>query len=62
MLTKTAEKSGYLEIIRGKNIKVMRDKAGPIHLDGEPRIVDAPVQINVVPHSLKIIVGDGYRP
>lgn len=62
MLTKTAEKSGYLEIIRGKNIMVTRDKAGPIHLDGEPRIVDAPVQINVVPHSLKIIVGDGYRP
>jgi len=61
MLTKTVDKTGYVEIIRGKNIKVTRDNPGPMHLDGEPHIAGTSVEINVVPNSLKIIVGDGYK-
>ncbi len=61
MLTKTAERSRFLEIIRGKHIKVERDTVGPIHLDGEPQVMDTIVEIEVVPKSLKIIVGDGYK-
>jgi len=61
MLTKTVDKTGYVEIIRGKNIKVTRDNPGPMHLDGEPHIAGTSVEINVVPNSLKIIVGHGYK-
>ena len=38
MLTKTSDKSKYVEIIRGKHVIVKRDKPGPMHLDGEPRL------------------------
>ena len=57
MFTKTADTSKYVEIIRGKNIKVKRGQAGPVHLDGEPQMIGPDAEINVVPHSLKIIIG-----
>ena len=61
MFTKTADRSKYVEIIRGKHINIQRTGPGPLHLDGEPRIADATVEINVVPSSLKIIAGSSYR-
>ncbi len=61
MLNKTADKTKYVEIIRGKNIVVKRNGPGPVHLDGEPKIIDGDITIEVVPHSLKIIVGSLYK-
>jgi diacylglycerol kinase (ATP) len=58
MFTKTADSSKYVEIIRGKHIRIRRDAPGPMHLDGEPGIAGADVEINVAPASLKIITGD----
>jgi len=60
MLNKTADKTNYVEIIRGKNIKVKRTEPGPVHLDGEPKVMDTDIDIEIVPHSLKIIVGSSY--
>ncbi|MGZ3754257.1 MAG: diacylglycerol/lipid kinase family protein [Mucilaginibacter sp.] len=61
MLTKTAEKTGYLEIIRGKQVKITRKTKGPMHLDGEPRMEGTAVEINIVPSSLNIVVGEGFK-
>jgi len=61
MIMKNADKSKYLEIIRGKCIVVKRSSPGPVHLDGEPRIESADSVIEVVPASLKVIVGSGYK-
>jgi diacylglycerol kinase (ATP) len=61
MLAKTVDKTGYVEIIRGKHITVKREGPGPIHLDGEPQIAGTAIEISVVPRSLKIVVGDGYN-
>lgn len=61
MILKTTDKSKYLEIIRGKRIVVKRSSPGPIHLDGEPRIESADSIIEVVPASLKVIVGSDYK-
>ena len=61
MLFKKVEGSNYLEIIKGKHINITRQSAGPIHLDGEPQISGANVKINIVPNSLKVIVGDAYH-
>jgi diacylglycerol kinase (ATP) len=61
MFTKTSEGSKFVEIIRGKNIKVKRDEPGPMHVDGEPRIDGTEVEINVMPGALKIITGEGYK-
>jgi diacylglycerol kinase (ATP) len=61
MFTKTTHKSKYVEIIRGKHIVVNRQNAGPLHLDGEPRIAGAGFIIEVLPSALKIITGQAYR-
>lgn len=61
MLTKTSESTSYVEIIRGKQINVTRQTEGPIHLDGEPQVMGTAIHINIVPHSLKVIVGPTYK-
>lgn len=61
MFFKTADKSNYVEIIKGKQIEVKRLHDGPVHLDGEPQILGADLHIEVVPHILNIIVGKGYK-
>jgi diacylglycerol kinase (ATP) len=60
MLTKRTDSTKYLEIIRGKHIHIKRRGPGPVHLDGEPQITGAQTEIELVPNSLKVIVGD-YR-
>ncbi len=61
MLTKTSESSQFVEIIRGRHIKVERTGPGPVHLDGEPSIIGANAEIEVIPNSLKVIVGSNYK-
>lgn len=61
MLTKTAEGTSYVEIIRGRQINVTRQANGPIHLDGEPQMMGTHVHIDIVPNSLKVIVGNSYK-
>jgi diacylglycerol kinase (ATP) len=61
MLLKIADKSKYLEIIKGKHIYIKRNEAGPIHLDGEPQMIESDIKVNIVPRSLKVIVGDAYK-
>ena len=55
MLRATTHQSKMVEIIRGKNIHIDRVVAGPIHLDGEPFVMDQTIDINVIPSSLKVI-------
>jgi diacylglycerol kinase (ATP) len=61
MITKTTDKVKFLEIIRGKHIVIKREGPGPIHLDGEPRLESAAITIDVIPASLKVIVGQDYK-
>ncbi|QJD98308.1 diacylglycerol kinase family lipid kinase [Mucilaginibacter robiniae] len=61
MFAKTADTSKYVEIIRGKHIKVTRRSAGPAHLDGEPQTLGTTANIQVMPAALKIVAGDSYK-
>ena len=61
MITKSVDKTKYVEIIRGRHIVVKRDSPGPVHLDGEPQITGTDTVIDVLPNSLKIIVGSTYK-
>lgn len=49
-------RTGMVEIIRGKHIVVERGERGPIHIDGEPLLMDKDIRISVDPLSLKVIV------
>lgn len=60
MLTKKSEGTSYVEILRGKHINVTRQADGPIHLDGEPQVMGTGIHINIIPNSLKVIVGSTY--
>ncbi|RKR81232.1 YegS/Rv2252/BmrU family lipid kinase [Mucilaginibacter gracilis] len=61
MLTKTSESSKFVEIIRGRHIKVKRQLAGAVHLDGEPQIMGIDTEIITIPESLNVIVGKDYE-
>ena len=61
MFTKTADRSKYVEIIKGKHIVIRRQQEGPIHLDGEPQVAGTDIDIQVVPGALKVIIGGAYK-
>lgn len=56
MLKGKAETSDMIEIIKGKNIKVVRESAGAVHVDGEPLQMGATIEAVVNPLSLQVIV------
>lgn len=56
MLKGTAESSDMIEIIKGKHIKITREKAGAVHVDGEPLQMGAEIEALVHPLSLQVIV------
>jgi YegS/Rv2252/BmrU family lipid kinase len=56
MFSKTSDRSKYVELFQGKQIKIMRSSAGPIHLDGEPVIMDQEIFVQVRPASLNVLV------
>jgi diacylglycerol kinase (ATP) len=58
---KTTDKFEYLTIIRGKKITAKRDTPGPMHLDGEPHDGITSLAIEVVPASLKVLVGENFK-
>jgi len=55
MIMSKTDQSNLVEIIRGKKIKITREKEDAIHLDGEPYLMGKDIEINVVPLSLQII-------
>jgi len=61
MFTKTADSSSFVEIIKGQNITVERDRPGPMHLDGEPTKMEAKVDITVKSATLNVIVGATFK-
>ncbi|WP_426327091.1 diacylglycerol/lipid kinase family protein [Pedobacter sp. R-06] len=56
MLRGKAETSDMIEIIKGKNIKITREKASAVHVDGEPLQMGTEIEAVVNPLSLKVIV------
>lgn len=61
MFNGTADRSKYVEIIRGRHIVVKRGGPGPVHVDGEPQLMGAEADIQIVPGVLKMIAGSGYK-
>jgi diacylglycerol kinase family enzyme len=55
MFLKTADKSKYVEIIKGRKIKITREARGAVHVDGEPVEMGKSLNIMVNPLSLKIL-------
>jgi len=56
MFNKTVDKSKYVDIKKGKYIRIQREKSGPIHLDGEPYEMGEEIRIEVKPLSLRVLI------
>jgi len=56
MLSGKAETSDMIEIIKGKKVKITREKAGAVHVDGEPLEMGEIIETHINPLSLNIIV------
>jgi diacylglycerol kinase (ATP) len=61
MIMGSSDKVKFVEIVRGKDIVIRRERDGAIHLDGEPQMAGADIAIKVVPASLKVIVGSRFE-
>ncbi len=55
MFSNTADRSKYVEIIKGKQITITRGVPGPVHLDGEPVQMGESIRIELLPLSLRIL-------
>ncbi|UKJ07730.1 diacylglycerol/lipid kinase family protein [Solitalea lacus] len=56
LMNGTAHKSPYVEIIKGKEIQISRNKDEAVHLDGEPRFLAGTIDVKIVPASMKVLV------
>lgn len=55
LFNKTADQSEYVEIIPGKQIRIERERADAVHVDGEPREMGTVLDITVNPSTLRIL-------
>lgn len=56
LFSKTVHNSVYIEILKGKNISIIRAEEGPIHIDGEPLNFPKEIDITVKHLSLSLLV------
>ncbi|NTW24247.1 MAG: YegS/Rv2252/BmrU family lipid kinase [Lentimicrobium sp.] len=56
LLTRRIDSSGFVEIIRAREIKLSRNKNRVVNIDGEPVKLSKDLRISVNPLSLKVIV------
>ena len=56
MFAKTAHKSKYVEIIKGKEITIKRQQEGPVHVDGEPLLMGNVIRVGITPLNLSVLV------
>ncbi|SFC57247.1 lipid kinase, YegS/Rv2252/BmrU family [Parapedobacter composti] len=55
LFNKTADQSEYVEIIPGRQIRIVRESADAVHVDGEPKALGPVLDIEVNPSTLRII-------
>ena len=57
LFTKSLHKSRYLKIIRAKKFTISREEEGALHVDGEPILMGAEINVNAIPKSLRVLRG-----
>ena len=56
VFNKTANHSKFMETTTAKSISIVREKEGPIHLDGEPYELGKEITVEIVPACIKVLV------
>ena len=61
LLRKRIDKSRYYQMVKGKEIVIKRKHEGPVHLDGDPYIMEKKLKIRIVPKGLKMLVKEDRK-
>ena len=56
MLRAKTHQTEMVEIIKGKQIQIFREREGAIHIDGEPFLMGKEINVSIRPLSLAVIV------
>jgi len=56
LFSKRIDKTPYMEIIKAKEVKVIRKKNSKIHIDGDSLKLNKELNIKINPLSIKVIV------
>jgi len=56
LFTKSIDKDAYMNTVQTKEIWVTREKAGPLHVDGEPLQMPQELHIRIVEDGLRVLV------
>lgn len=57
LFTKSLHKSHYVKIVRANKFTISREGEDVLHVDGEPIVMGAEINVNTVSHSLKVLCG-----
>ncbi len=55
MFLKKIETSQYVEVLKGKNIKIKRNEEDYVHFDGEPGKMGKELKLSILPSSLRVV-------
>lgn len=56
LFKRTIDKSEYVDVIKGKKIKIKRKSKGEVHLDGEPAMMGKKLKITIENKGLKVLI------
>ena len=56
LFTHNIDENSYMNTIRAKEITLVREQAGPMHIDGDPMEMPAELHLKMIPEGLKVLV------
>lgn len=64
MFSRELPKNSHVRMFRTKGVKIIREKAGPAHIDGDPVMMGETLEVEIVPSALQVVVNGkpGHRP
>ena len=60
LFNNTLDKNSRMTTFAARNIKIKRKKEGPVHYDGEPSVMGAELNIEIVPEGLNVLAQPGW--
>ena len=60
LFTHTFDESNHMTTLATPWIRIVREKEGPVHYDGEPGIMEKELFIEMVPRGLKVLAAPGW--
>lgn len=61
LFSKQIDKNSKIEMLETDKVTILREKAGEVHLDGEPMWMDKTIVISTIPAGLKVLVPQKHK-